>query len=185
MYKWDSKEEEYFFWYVEELQEAGFIDNIKYQPKPFPLFDGAKYTFNKQLKTKSKSVTRTLLKPHQYQADFLLGWSDIAIDVFFAVNSNTDMLKLPFYAYLLTKNDEYRSVVDVKGTFNQNDAWRRFSIEQKWVWDKYQIYVQKIIPQKLFKDTFTPSRYLLTDKSGKPRKINWEIRTLAEFITSQ
>jgi hypothetical protein len=35
----------------------------------------------------------------------------------------------------------------------------------------------------IFKKTFTPERYLLTDKSFKPRKIKYATRSIKEFIT--
>lgn len=174
-----SDEECYFSWYLSELFEAGFVRGSKYQPKPFPLAEKQEYSFIKQLKTKTKQINKTLLREHQYQADFMLFWTPKAEYKFFTPN---DLLSLPFVAQ--TSQRGFRTILDVKGTFNQNDAWRRFSIEQKWVWQKYGLYVQKIIPDKLFKATFTPSKYLLTDKSGKPRKIAWETRTLAEYIAS-
>jgi len=183
MYDWDSKEEEYFFWYLQELDEAGYIERFKYQPKPFSLSDKVTFTWNKQLKTKKKVMVKSLIQGHKYQADFLIIWKRKAAGIFFRESIEKDILSYPFSLDLLLDN-VYRSIVDVKGTFNQNDAWRRFSIERKWVWQRYHINVEKIIPEKLFKETFTPQRYLTTDKSNKPRKIAWKVHTLAEYVSS-
>ena len=37
--KLDSDEEMYFFWYMKELKEKGFIKSIELQPKAFDLSD--------------------------------------------------------------------------------------------------------------------------------------------------
>jgi len=179
--QFDSNEESWFSWYLNELKLAGFILEYKYHPKPFPLFDGENYTWIKQLKTKIKEVESQLLKPHTYQADFIIYWHHRAIGLFARYEDS----KITDYPFVAQKSKElhWRTIVDVKGEYNQNDAWRRFSIEQKWVWKEYKIYVQKVIPTKLFPATFTPDRFRLTDISEKPRKINYKpIRTLAEYL---
>ena len=180
---YQSDEEYYFYWYLKELQLNGYINNWKYQPKPFPLSDKVTFTWQKQLKTKQKIMVKTLLQDHKYQADFLIIWNKKALGVFIPSLEYEDRLVYPFYADKLSTG-LYRTILDVKGTFNQNDAWRRFSIEQKWVWQRYKIMVQKVIPEKLFKETFTPVRFLKTDITGKPRKINYEpVQSLSEFIS--
>jgi hypothetical protein len=56
------------------------------------------------------------------------------------------------------------------------------------------IYVQKMVPIPMagsgitiamFTKTFTPKRYLFTDGGGKPRKINFPIRTLATYVAER
>ena len=59
---------------------------------------------------------------------------------------------------------------------------RLFSINQKWMYSEHGIYIQKVIPQKLFADTFTPKRYLMTDGGGQARKIKWDVKSLEEFV---
>jgi len=60
---------------------------------------------------------------------------------------------------------------------------RLAKINIKWVWDKYGVFVNIIIPEKHFDKTFTPKRFLTTDKSGKPRKIKYKnIKSLKQFI---
>lgn len=72
--------------------------------------------------------------------------------------------------------------IETKGSFDKHNMIRLFSINQKWMMQKYGIYVQKIIPSKLFKSTFTPKRYLLTDSGIKSRKINHEVVLLEDYI---
>ena len=182
MTEYDSKEELYFTWWLEELKINSYIEGWKYHPKPFPLSEKVYIHWKKQHKTKTKKMIKTMLQEHTYQADFLIKWTPKAKGIFFASRLNQNIMAYPFVAERIEETDYHRTIVDVKGTFNQNDAWRRFSVDQKWVWQKYNIYVQKIIPIKLFKNTFTPIRYLQTDKSNKARKLNYKPISLFDYI---
>lgn len=193
-----SDEEWFFYLYLEELLKHNIITSIKYQPKPFVLFNSINTTYQKQLKTKSKNIKINFLQNHQYQADFLFYWNPNVHKILFA--DHTDILNqsikiFPFIANYSKTKDQYYSVVDVKGTFNQNDAWRRFSIDQKWTFQNYGIYIQKIIthPQitktgkmipasALFPNTFVPKRFLLTTKSLKKRKINYSYILIDQYL---
>jgi len=171
---YDSKEEIYFSWYLDELFEAGYIDEYCRQPEPFSLFDPVRYNWILSLKTKKKEMTTTLLRAHSYQADFKIEWNASAINLFFDINKLNGG---PFFS------SEYgTSFIDVKPSFDMQNMTRLFTINQKWVYQRFGVYVQKIVPQKLFKATFTPNRYLYTDKSSKPRKIDYPVQTLTEFI---
>jgi len=101
----------------------------------------------------------------------------------------------PFLSHK-SKNGLFFSVVDVKGSYSQNDAWRRFSIDQKWVYQKFGVYVNKIIPHPaidkkgkprpvsaLFVKTFVPARFTLTDKSMQSRKIKYEFLTIDQYLS--
>ena len=47
---------------------------------------------------------------------------------------------------------------------------------------EYNEYIQIVTPNKVFNATFTPERYLLTDKSFIPRKLKYKnVRTIREF----
>jgi len=183
MIKFESAEELHFSWYIDELVQNGFIKRWKYQPEPFPLSDKVTFTWQKQLKTKQKVMVKTLLQEHKYQADFLIIWAYKAAGIFFAPKATThDILSYPFVADF-SENYGYRTVIDVKGEYNQNDAWRRFSIDQKWVWQRYKVPVQKIIPKKLFPATFTPLKYLQTDQNRQARKIKYKpVLLLPQFL---
>jgi hypothetical protein len=196
----DSKEELYFYWWALELIEAKLILNLQYHPKPFLLFDGLKILRHEQLKTKIKNKEKIILSNHEYQADFLIYWNKKGHRIFYA-DSITDspgtnvIHKVPFITnYNITKNISF-SVIDVKGTFNQNDAYRRFSIDQKWIYQKFNIYVQKIITHPsisklgkmtpadaLFYTTFLPKRFTYTDTGMPGRKINYPFLTLNQYL---
>ena len=141
-----------------------------------------------QNKKKTKQVKKsvTLLQEHEYRADFLFYWDERLKHKMYADYNeilNKSIKKYPFVVNHSAEKDIYFSVVDVKGTYNQNDAWRRFSIDQKWVFQNFGIYIQKIIPapdskgypkSALFSSVFMPKRYQITDKSGKKRKLSFK-----------
>jgi len=156
--EYDSKEEIYFSWYLDELFTAGYIAEYDYQPPSFNLSESVKYSWVKELKTKNKSMETTLLQPHDYTADFKIAWNTTADNIFFDLNK---LKSGPFVVkYGL-------SFIDVKPSFDKHNMTRKFHIDQKWVYQRFGVYVQKVVPQKLFKATFTPNRYLYTDKSAK------------------
>ena len=72
MINFASKEEEYFYWWLDELIEHNIVIAFKYQPKLFILSDPVGIPYQKQLKTKVKTVDVGFLQDHTYQADFLL-----------------------------------------------------------------------------------------------------------------
>lgn len=196
-FDFQSDEEMYFYWYLRELEEYGYTQSYKYQPKPFPLFSPMRYEWTEQLKTKQKQRKSTLLKAHEYQADFLIFWTQKAHLIFHTCIGDGIKIETPFVSNG-SLNGRYYSVIDVKGTYDQQDNIRRFSISQKWVWEKHEIFVQKIVPVPqvdkngkcvpagaLFPTSFTPRRYNLTNKSMARRKINFHKRLLTAFVVSR
>lgn len=194
----DSKEEEYFYWWLQELEQAGIIHRIKYQPKPFVLSVNQDVLFGEQLKTKVKKRSVSLLKGHEYQADFLFYWTPEAKNIMFAdYNDILDksIKKFPFIANYSKEKDCNFTVIDVKGTFSQNDAWRRFSVDQKWVFQRYGIYVQKMISHPsidkkgvmhpanaLFPQTFIPRQFQTTDTGKFKRKIKYPVKFIEDYL---
>ena len=63
--------------------------------------------------------------------------------------------------------------IDVKGEFagRTNSTQYTFPIKQKWMYDKYQIYVNKIVPSKLFKQTFEPAKLLSYPRTSSGKYI--------------
>ena len=59
---------------------------------------------------------------------------------------------------------------------------RLFRVTQKWMYDKYRLYIELVILPNLFKTTFVPRRYLITDKGKQSRKINFDIKLVNEWI---
>ena len=131
------------------------VDNVIYQPSSFRLSPRQSTKAVKQLKTKTKVVDKFLLHPHKYTADFKFTKTELFDHM------DHDMIESDGYVY-----------VDVKGSFAggiKNTTSITFPINRKWVYEKYGIYINKVIPGKLFKKTFV-SRELAYGKSGKLSK---------------
>ena len=183
---YDSPEELYVSWYLDEMIEAGYVIKYDYQPDSFALSSKGTYGWRKKLKTKNKDMVSTLLQEHVYTADFEVMWEPSAVSLLLKALGGTLKGRLtPFWAEITSPDSNIISTWEVKPLFDRNNMTRLFTINQKWVYDKYGIYVQKIIPQKLFKDTFTPERYLLTDSGKQKRKLNFTPRTLEEYVESR
>lgn len=164
-----SDEELYFSWWLDELKEKGIVLEWQYEHFTFPLFD------------KVYDGKKTLLAEHNYTPDFF---------VQFGKNYNT---KFGFKALL---EPSFSALVDVKGGYSNNFNDMRFPLNQKWMYQKFGLYVNKIIPVSgfrinskkekvlkkcLFSETFTPKKYLLTP-TGKERTIHWKVRSVEEFL---
>ena len=155
----DSGEEEWFSIWLRTAENRGMVDDIIYHPSSFIL--SPKQTIKKevQLKTKIKTVNRFLLHPHTYTPDF----------AFYITNI------IHQYDHGLVPCKGNIVFVDVKGVFSggrHNNSSITFPISQKWVYTKYGIYINKVVPEKFFKKTFVPQE-LTIGKSGKVLK-KWE-----------
>ncbi len=184
---YDSPEEIYVSWYLDELMEAGYVEEYVFQPSTFLLSPRQIYEWREVLKTKVKSRESSLLQSHEYTPDFSVKWHCPfgVSEMFIRFVYGSDKSKAPFWhAYDETGHD-CESIWEIKPLFDRNNMTRLFTINQKWMYEKYGIYVQKIIPQKLFKQTFTPKRYLLTDMGKQKRKIDFTTRTLEGYIKSR
>ena len=208
--KYDSNEELWLAYYLDELKEADFVAEWKSQPQEYVLSEPVVYTWLQKLKTKGKLKPSALLQGHKYTPDFMVSWNSCARNIFFnTIDDGINLKNVPFFAH----SGNNISIVDIKPAFDMNNMTRLFVINQKWMMDKYGIYVQKIIisketrhgkpvknprrewpePKKkilythstwngLFPKTFTPERYFLTDNSMKPRKIRYNAIRLDEYL---
>lgn len=189
-------QEQWFDIWAEEVEAAGYIDEVVREPDvpTFELFEGYSKPFGKK-----KNV---IMRPVVYTPDRIIKWNDKAIDIFIAPFywPAIDMETCYFNPQLEGKNMFHFSILDIKGPTGSQKAYGSdFKFTQKWLWAKTQQYVQKVMlspvkplkkdVQYLWAATFTPQRYLWTDKLTKLRTIpnkkgvpNWEVRTLKEFI---
>jgi len=174
---YDSKEEVYFLWYLSELERAGLVSKVEYQPKTYVLREPEHYQWEKQLKKKVKTMEGSLLRGCSYTYDFHWLWEEKTRGTFFDnITSGKKLTAVPFW----TNRDV--SCVDVKGGFRGRNH-REFEVKRKWLRDKYDIFVQEVIPGKLFAKTFTPERFLTCDSLlTRKRVINFEVRELGDFV---
>lgn len=179
--KLDSMEELYICYYLQELQDFGFIHSWD-RSGSFYLSDAldGHYTEITQLKTKQKVTDKRvcILESHLYTPDFKIIFTDkykTLLSIFpddyrkghlFVAHEHTD----GFLCYLESKPD-----------YDKFNMERIFRVNQKWVFKEHQKIVNLVKFKALFKSTFTPKKYLLTDTFSSGRKINWKIKTIEEY----
>jgi hypothetical protein len=178
----DSAEEMYISWYLEELEEARFIQEYRLHPETFKLSPKQEYSITIEGPRKTTEKFYTLLGAHEYTPDFSIRWDYSAIGKFYKhVHINYPIVNKKKYMFWLCGE---LSIIDVKPMFDQNNMTRLFTINQKWLYAQQGVYVQKIIPQDLFQKTFTPERFLLTNKNKTKKKLDYTPRSLNEYLES-
>ena len=182
----DSEEERLFYLYLEELKINGFVKDYTYHVNSFTLSESVKYSWIKKIKTKDKKIESTLLQGHIYTPDYWIEWTPKALGIFYfsAFDEENRLDEIPF---INNKEGEYSGTyVEVKPSFDMNNMQRLFSINQKWVYQEYGVYVQKIIPVGkatcLFAKTFVPKEAMLTAKTKVPKKYKFETKSLQDFL---
>ena len=158
-----SNEEKFFSYWLEELKESGINIDWRYEPDSFILSEKITFPYQKTMKSgKSKIIEKHLLNPHVYTPDFMIiDKSQILKDLF---HSNSEFIW-----------------IDTKGTWANRGATQEFSINQKWIYQKHGIYVNKVIPEKLFFKTFAPKKVRITPVTKKPTKFT-KCKTVHEFL---
>lgn len=165
--EFDSQEEVEFYCWCKELQAEHMIESFVYHPEPFVLSE--RKTTRNIINGKSKESF--LLGKHEYTPDFVLTIKSEHKDYFF-VKAELEIHKT-FLDWIkrddvkLYKDDKYYIWIDIKGSFNKYGGDRGFSINQKWVYDKFGIYVNKVLTndkkikgrittKSIFRKTFVP-----------------------------
>lgn len=160
-----SKEELFFIFWLEKLKENGFILNWKYEPQYFVLSEKKTYKTVEYKKTKIKYNDTHLLKKTIYTPDFLFN----ATEKFMEINHNLLIYNIPENFYCGKKSideTQLKFFIDTKGTFNRFKSNSDFSLRQRWLYDRYGYYVNKVEIDELFKNTFVPELCRYTPKKG-------------------
>lgn len=162
---YDSQEEHEFSSWCEEAQSLGLIYSAVYHPPAFQLSPKVTYKRLVKMKTKVKEADAFLFHPHEYTIDFILNLTEKGIEF---LKSRKLMLWPP--PHKLNGSLHVGLLhVDVKGGFSRFHDEKPFVINQKWVYDKYGIYVYKVIPKKWFAVTWVPAQARFSPKKGKLR----------------
>lgn len=151
--EFDSGEEGEFYEWCEEAKEHGFLKSFEYHPPPFLLCGRTSREVDLQLKTKTKKVEQFLFNPHEYTPDFLL--------------VPTEKLEKLSHKMKITDGSYW---VDVKGTFSMHNDQKSFSINQKWVYQKFGVVINKVVPKKFFPLTWVPESSRYTEKRRELKK---------------
>lgn len=163
---YDSDEEFAFYFWLKEAQEHGLIERVRYQPRTFELSPRQSVFYQKKLKVKYKRTEKFLFYPHVYTPDFDF-WiiDDCMLNTF--VSSR----------FLGTK----KILIDVKGVYAKHDS-KSFPINQKWMFDNYGYYVEKIIPKRFFKKTYVPEACRFTPVTKKLAQPYLGVDTIDQFL---
>ena len=180
----DSDEEKHFLAWLNELVKEGYVSSYDHHPSPFLLSSAKTYNVAIPRKTMSAKVeTRELIKPHIYTPDFYVVWTDKAYGVFIEdIKSIVTNRNVPFLANYDKNNNRFYSIMEVKADFDQNNMTRLFVINQKWILESGDIYIDLCKIPSLFKKTFTPSSYLFTEKKHQPRKLKFTPLSLSDYV---
>jgi hypothetical protein len=185
MILFDSKEEEYFSWYLDELVKGGFVSSWE-RSKTILLAENVK-AWSKSGNAKPKQTV--LLRDQTYTPDFTVFWTELAVKSGLVTSLvGNELSDLPeSYKAPFTANPGNVSYLEVKGGFTEHDESRIYSILAKWTYQKHGIYIQRVMistaPNSIFAKTFCPTRFLLTDKTMKPRKLKFEPRSIDFYKT--
>ena len=158
----DSNEEREFHWWCEEAKEDGLLRSFSYHPESFELSKSVWVDVVKQMKTKLKPDKMFLLHDHEYTPDYQL-WFNTRL-----LESRLKVLKSSCIQDVLmgtTIGTLYEVWVDVKGGYSTFDDGRTFSINVKWMWQAYKLYMNKVIPKQHFKQFWLPERAKWTEKT--------------------
>jgi len=182
-HNFDSKEELYFSWWLDQLKASKYVNRWERNEASYNLFGGLVHSYIKPMKkVANKILTQTILHPSIYTPDFIIYWEPKAIGIFVSKQSKTEGKIMTLF---LCTDDEMISVVETKADFDRNNMSRLAVNNIKFVYEKYKVYIDMVKLPSLFDKTFTPDRYLMTDKTFIPRKLNYKnVRTLSEFIKS-
>jgi len=195
----DSKEEWYFSLWLYELAKTEMIHHANYHPKSFNLSDKITLSFDLKMASKVKTKDYHLFANHSYSADWSIYWTEKARNILIPGEQplNKSPKEFPFFVQWSESKKLFFSVIDIKGSFAgpHNNSAVTFPLNQKWVYDKYKIYIQKIVlipritnkgkiipTHTLFTQTFLPRRLLTTDSSGANRKLGFKYILLEEFL---
>lgn len=173
-YDFKSSEEQQFAQWLDAAKMHKLVDSWEYEPESFELIPAKSFIEQVSTKTKTKSVERSLHAAASYTPDFKIILSDVGIGVFEGI----------FKKALSTAKDPHVLWTDVKGGFSRTDDGRHFSLLQKLFFHVHGIYVEKVIPKKLFQKTFAPElvRWMKSRKTPTMTKIGTLTKTIEQFL---
>lgn len=199
MQRMDNPTQEFFFslWVTEALA-LGLV--LEYIPETdiesFQLFDGLSYQWYEDRViyegTSREDIKRyyhtdKLLGTTKYTPDGVIIWNPDVKNILF--NDLFEKGNCYFKAQFI--DNKWVTVLDIKapkGVNRNSDIPFRFT--RKWIWQRHNIYVNKVmcIPPKprdkgyLYKDVWTPQRYMMTDALRKQRTIHYKVTGAFDFI---
>lgn len=192
-----SELELHFDWYLSELKKAGIVLEY-FRPLPIEIVPSTSY----DIVGPRSFTTGHLFQELTYEPDYVIYWNPDSkhLEAFVKLlpTIKKEQKSASFFATKVGK--DLVSVIEIKPGFNkvtrtnyqQANSHISFPIKQKVLYHFMNVYVQKIVPYHnskgkskrthLFPSTFTPSRFLMTDKNTRKRTIHFPTKTLTQFL---
>lgn len=148
----DSWDEYHFYLWILDGKELGLIKEAKFYPKAFELSDIITYNKEMVLKTKTKIVKKKLLAPHVYTADAIVRF-DILFKTLFPSTAFVEHEGIAWFDVKPSVNPKYIKYGSSK----------TFPLNQKWVYQRHGIYINRVMMKVLFHQTWCPH----TVRTGK------------------
>lgn len=176
-----SKEEKHFEFYLKELLKENIILSYKradtYSVNNKDLI--ITWLEEKPLKTKVKQIPKKLdvIVKKVYTPDFEIVWNFDNENCFKFVNV-LNKYKKPNHFIC---NEYQSSLIEIKPEYDEYNMTRLFKTNQAVMWDKHNLFINLIIPETLFKNTFTPNNVKIP-VNIKTKVQKWKRVALKEFL---
>lgn len=177
----ESSEELYFLWYLRELKNLGYIKGFR-RAETYTLSEVVSKKYIKPMKKiEDKYLNQTLVRSHVFTPDYVIWWEKESVGVL--ATDLEDIFDYHKTAFICQREHrEFFSIVEIKGGYDKNNMERLAKVNIKWLHSKRGIFVNLCKVPKVFEKTFTPTRYLLTNKTMKERNLKYNPRSLEDFI---
>ncbi|MFA7142572.1 MAG: hypothetical protein WC175_01125 [Candidatus Dojkabacteria bacterium] len=175
----DSSYEEEVYEWLQEASSIGLIKDVSYKPCTYSLYEKVEYEHLKIMKKKEDRIEhRVMLKPMTYTPDF----SFFIRKDFLCSLKHLLLSSKGKHSSML--NDEWiKIIIDVKSfsgnRFNNNSSAVSFPIKQKVLFHNKGIFVNKLIPDTLFKATWGPDSVI--NKLNGKRRNSRRIKKMISF----
>lgn len=189
--EFDSKEEGYFAWWLNDLWRAGLIVSAVSQPDPFILSPedskvSAKLDIEWTLvrprseKKKSKPLIRTTANREDliYTPDFYIEWAPEAQGVITYIDGGRYAKLPPLFA------NPHHSYIEIKGSrFSKAQSEEATRVRIAMAYTMHGEVTEVVRPVSLFKKTFYPSRYFTNDRGTalRKKKVGGKFHTLSSM----
>ena len=175
-----SMEELYFLWWLCDLKDEGYVEDAWYEDDCFTLGKGYTKGYIKRLKTKDRVEEEGVLPSSVYTPDFKIKWTEKARGVFYHdLVSEEKLMHGRKAKYSL--GEDLVSYVEIKPNFDFNNMTRYVKIKINWLFQATGIYVNLVKVPEIFKDTFVPDRYFLTDEGKRTRQIKFKTKRITDY----
>lgn len=184
-----SNEELYFYWWLKDLWKAGYIESAFYELNSFK-FGGLETEYTKPLKRSNKIEKEILLAETVYTMDFTIVWNPIARHYFFETLEDSSKLKTTHNKSVTIciahqENGKYVSYVEIKPIFDHKNMTMMAKRNIIMTWLVHKKFVNLIKIPKWFQYSFTPTRFLFTNRNKKVRKLSYDSRTIEEYCNAK